>query len=112
MTSWFVQRSSLAALGAVFAALVSFGPALSADLPPAQAPAYIPPTAPATVQPLVYDPEGFEFRFGGFAHGVGGAEQGTYDLNGEFVTPRLPFFEELVVERVHAARQCRRPAQS
>ena len=36
--------------------------------------------------------EGFEFRFGGFAHGVGGAELGAYDLNGEFVTPRLPFF--------------------
>jgi hypothetical protein len=43
---------------------------------------------------MVYDPEGFEFRFGGFAHGVGGAEQGTYDLNGEFVTPRLPFLED------------------
>ncbi len=92
MAGWVVQRSATVALGAVFAALVSLGPALSADLPAARA--YIPPTAPATVQPMVYDPEGFEFRFGGFAHGVGGAEQGTYDLNGEFVTPRLPFFED------------------
>ena len=57
-------------------------------------------------------PRGFEFRFGGFAHGVGGAEAGHLrHLNGEFVTPRLPF-AGLVVERVHAARQCRRPAQS
>ena len=77
MTVRFIQRSSLAALSAVFAAVVLLGPALSADLPPAPSPAYIPPTAPATVQPMVFDPEGFEFRFGAFAHGVGGAEQGT-----------------------------------
>jgi lipid A 3-O-deacylase len=91
MAACIVQRSA-SALAAVFAVLISLGPAVSADLP--AAPAYIPPTAPATVQPMVYDPEGFEFRFGGFAHGVGGVEQGTYDLNGEFVTPRLPFFED------------------
>lgn len=94
MVARWVRGSSFAALGAAFAVLVSFGPAFGADLPSAPAPAYIPPTAPATVQPMVYDPEGFEFRFGAFAHGVGGAEQGTYDLNGEFVTPRLPFFED------------------
>ncbi|MGH6671332.1 MAG: acyloxyacyl hydrolase [Xanthobacteraceae bacterium] len=60
----------------------------------APAPAYLPPAAPATVQPQVYDPEGFEFRLGGFAHGVGGVEQGTYDLKGELVMPRLPFGED------------------
>lgn len=87
-----VQKSLLAALAALLVASVSAGTAMGADLPPAQA--YIPPTAPAAVQPTVYDPEGFEFRFGAFAHGVGGVEQGTYDFNGEFVLPRLPIGED------------------
>jgi hypothetical protein len=40
--------------------------------------------------PGVADPANrWEARFGVFAHGVGSVEQGTVDLNGEFVSPRL-----------------------
>jgi lipid A 3-O-deacylase len=31
----------------------------------------------------------FEARFGGFAAGVGSTEQGTFDLNASFLTPRI-----------------------
>jgi lipid A 3-O-deacylase len=45
------------------------------------------PYAPITV-PI--DPANrFEARFGAFAHGIGGAEEGSVDLNGELVSPRL-----------------------
>jgi len=45
--------------------------------------------APVQAVPLLpYDR--FELRFGAYAHGVGGREQGSADVNGEFVTPRLP----------------------
>ena len=40
-----------------------------------------------------YDPYSIEVRLGGFLHGVGGAEKGTYDLNPELIFPRLPFFQ-------------------
>jgi hypothetical protein len=42
--------------------------------------------------PIPYiDPYRYDVRFGAFAHGVGGAEQNTVDVNAEFVFPRLPF---------------------
>jgi lipid A 3-O-deacylase len=34
----------------------------------------------------------FEVRFGGFAHGVGGKEKGSADVNVELLFPRLPLF--------------------
>lgn len=53
--------------------------------------------APAAAQqwsplsPVPIDPANrFEARFGAFAHGVGSVERDTVDLNGSFVTPRLP----------------------
>jgi hypothetical protein len=53
--------------------------------------------------PAYYDR--FEARFGAFAHGVGSVEQGTVDLNGEIVTPRLygaNGFWAFLVPRIHA----------
>jgi hypothetical protein len=44
---------------------------------------------PATVQT---EASSFEARFGGFAHGVGGKEKGSADVNVELLFPRLPVF--------------------
>lgn len=108
-----VQRSLLA-LVVMLSVLGSLRPARSADLPPVQqTPDYqyltpAPPPAPpaAALSPDLFDPHGFEFRFGGFAHGVGGAEQGTVDLNPEIVFPRLPFGQgywwNVLIPRPHA----------
>ncbi|MEA2937456.1 MAG: lipid 3-O-deacylase [Alphaproteobacteria bacterium] len=66
--------------------------AMSADLPPydrgVQAP--VPVRAPVEVVSL-YDPYRYELRLGLFAHGVGGVEKGTLDINPELVLPRLWF---------------------
>jgi hypothetical protein len=63
--------------------------AKSADLPPptsAAADTAIVPVLPVSS----YAPGSqFEARFGLFADGIGSAEQGTADLNGSFLTPRL-----------------------
>jgi lipid A 3-O-deacylase len=87
-------------LGVPVAALVvmvghglGLGLAHGADLSPAAplpAASYVaPPVQPA----LFYDPYSIEVRLGGFLHGVGGNEKGTYDLNPELIFPRLPFFQ-------------------
>jgi lipid A 3-O-deacylase len=48
--------------------------------------------SPFSPVPMVVDPaDRFEVRFGAFAHGVGSVEQGTVDINGELVSPRLSF---------------------
>jgi lipid A 3-O-deacylase len=77
-----------------FAAMVSLQLAHGADLipapPPPAASPYVAPAAPPS--PGFYDPYRFEVRFGGFLHGVGGNEKGTYDLSPELVFPRLPLF--------------------
>jgi lipid A 3-O-deacylase len=72
-------------------------PALCADLAPAPPPAYFPPAGPDALSAAppnslaeANDPYRYELRFGAFAHGVGGAEHNTFDLNPEFVFPRLP----------------------
>jgi hypothetical protein len=59
-------------------------PARAADLSaPPPGSAFAPPV-------LVADPANrWEARFGVFAHGVGSVEQGSVDLNGEFLSPRL-----------------------
>jgi lipid A 3-O-deacylase len=87
-----VLGPSAAAFAVLSMLALAPGPAYSADLEPA------PPAAPPYVAPLApppafnfYDPYRIEVRFGGFAHGVGGNEKGTYDLNPELVLPRLPF---------------------
>jgi lipid A 3-O-deacylase len=78
--------------------MVWFRPASGADLPPAT-PAYLPPTPPPTLNLQtvnstsgsdIFDPRSFQLRFGAFAHGVGGIEQGTYDLSPEIVFPAFP----------------------
>lgn len=81
---------------AAFAVLSGLGLARGADLSPALPPAAPPPyVAPPLVQPAAYfyDPYRTEIRLGGFLHGVDGAEKGSYDINPEFVFPRLPLFQ-------------------
>jgi lipid A 3-O-deacylase len=83
---------------AALAAMLSLNLAQGADLLPAPPPAppslAAPPPPPAPpVLPGLYDPYRIELRFGGFAHGVGGNEKGTFDLSPELVMPRLPFFQ-------------------
>jgi hypothetical protein len=79
------------------AAVLSLGLAQGADLLPAPPPPAAPPPLasppPPLVPPGLYDPYRIELRFGGFAHGVGGSEKGTFDLSPELVMPRLPFFQ-------------------
>jgi len=41
--------------------------------------------------PLI-EANSFEARFGAFAHGVGGKEKGSADINAELLFPRLPLF--------------------
>ena len=62
------------------------------------------PYVPAAA--LLVDPaDRLEARFGVFAHGVGSVEQGTVDVNGEIVSPRLvpgvAGFWSAFVPRVH-----------
>ena len=90
-------RRVLGVPAAALAAMLSLELAQGADLipaspPPAPAP-YAALPAPALVQPGLYDPYRMEVRFGGFLHGVGGNEKGTYDLSPEFVFARLPVFQ-------------------
>lgn len=52
-----------------------------------------------------FDPSQWEVRFGGFAHGVGGAENRTIDINGEFVVPVFPRGDgawSFLIPRLHA----------
>ena len=89
-------RRSLGSSAAAFAAMSGLGFAHGADLLPAPPAAAPPPyVAPPPIPPAAYfyDPYRIEIRLGGFLHGVGGAEKGTYDLNPEFVFPRIPLFQ-------------------
>jgi hypothetical protein len=89
------------ALVAGLVTLVALQPAVGADLPSTSpAPGYLPPAPPPNLNLQtdnsaggsdLFDPRSFQLRFGAFAHGVGGIEQGTYDLNPEIVFPKLPF---------------------
>ena len=76
--------------------LAARDPAFGADLLPASplpASPYVAPPPPTPPAFGFYDPYRVEVRFGGFLHGVGGNEKGTYDLNPELVLPRLPFYQ-------------------
>lgn|GEM_PF-1022015 len=75
---------------AAFAVMSAPELAQGADLLPAPPPYVAPPVQPAG---FFYDPYRIEVRFGGFVHGAGGNEKGTYDLNPELVLPRLPLFQ-------------------
>src|ERR1700681_1617792 len=78
-----------------FAVIFVLHTAHAADVfpaPPAPPP-YVAPPAPPLAPAGFYDPYRIEVRFGGFLHGVGGNEKGTYDLNPEVVFPRLPVFQ-------------------
>ncbi len=68
-----------------------------------------PRDATSTVLSNVADPVAFstplELRFGGFAHGIGNAEKGTWDVNGEIVLPKFggPSGDwSLFIPRIHA----------
>jgi len=77
---WFSTLVCLASLAAPV-------PADCADLPTAA-----PTQPPAPALPIVEFAEPgnqFEGRFGVFAAGIGSVEQGTFDLNGSLLTPRL-----------------------
>jgi lipid A 3-O-deacylase len=76
--TWLARSIAWTAPLCVAAALCAGGPARAADV--------WMPTGPA---PAVDPANFFEVRFGVFAHGVGSAEQGTVDLNGSIVTPRI-----------------------
>jgi lipid A 3-O-deacylase len=79
----------IAALVACVAYLAAGRAAKSADMPPpssAETASAIPPGLAVSS----YAPGSqFEARFGVFAAGIGSVEQGTADLNGSFLTPRL-----------------------
>jgi lipid A 3-O-deacylase len=77
-----------------FAVMFSLELVHGADLLPAPPPPAAAPAPPLTRPAFdLIDPYRIEVRFGGFLHGVGGNEKGTYDLNPEFVFPRLPLFQ-------------------
>jgi lipid A 3-O-deacylase len=96
--------------GVAFAMLFSLQFARGADLlpapPPPAPPPYVAPPAPPPARSGLYDPYRIELRFGGFLHGVGGGEKGTYDLSPELILPRLPLFQDqwwsVFVPRPHA----------
>ena len=93
MNDW-LDRLRLAAVStAIIAIMISLVPASGADLLPAPPSAVYPAPAPPMLAPAAnfYDPYRTEARFGVFAHGVGGIEKGSLDLNPELVFPRLPF---------------------
>jgi lipid A 3-O-deacylase len=73
-------RGFFAALAAAALVLLNAAPVRAADVL-----YHPPPPAAAVVQPELFDPTRWEVRFGGFAHGVGSVESGTWDLNGEIV---------------------------
>ncbi len=74
---------SLVCIGAVV-------PAVGADFPPpVSTPSPVPPVAYNPVPPPYVPGNQFEARFGPYLAGVGSVEQGTVDLNGSFLTPRL-----------------------
>jgi hypothetical protein len=79
----------IAALVTCVALLATGRAAKSADLPPPMSAAT--DAAAFTAPPISnYVPGSqFEARFGVFAAGIGSSEQGTADLNGSFLTPRL-----------------------
>ena len=101
-----VQVTGGRIFAAVCAAILLFAPAVSraADVlmsPPS------PPAAAAVMVPDLYDPTRWEVRFGGFAHGVGSVEKGTWDLNGEIVVgsffgPNPLGFWSPLIPRLHA----------
>jgi hypothetical protein len=91
--SW-LAKSVLRLMPLAFAALCLAGQARAADM-------YW-PTGPA---PVLDPANRIEARFGVFAHGVGSVEEGTVDLQGELVSPRIlpgvTGFWSFLVPRVH-----------
>jgi hypothetical protein len=79
----------IAALAACIAYLAAGRAAKSADMPAPTSAAADAATAPAPPVSNYAPGSQFEARFGVFADGIGSAEQGTADLNGSFLTPRL-----------------------
>jgi lipid A 3-O-deacylase len=74
---------------AAFAAALLFAPTVSRAADVLVAPAPPPPARAAVMVADLYDPTRWEVRFGGFAHGVGSVEKGTWDVNGEIVLPQF-----------------------
>ena len=86
-------------------AVMAWRPAIGDDLPAAPPAAPYPQTVDAADTSDLFDPQSFQFRFGTFAHGVGGVEQGTYDISPELVLPKLPFGQgrwwDVLIPRAH-----------
>jgi hypothetical protein len=99
----FVRSVRRVAAVCVAAGLPCAGMAVAADF--AAAPYGAAPVQAVPVLP--YDR--FEARFGAFGHGVGSREDGTADLNVEFVTPRLSLgvtgWASYLIPRVHVGGQ-------
>jgi lipid A 3-O-deacylase len=76
-------------LAAIFAAIVLSLPAKTRAADIVIGPPPVIPAAAAVMVPELYDPTRWEVRFGGFAHGVGSVEKGTWDINGEIVLPQF-----------------------
>jgi len=86
VNSWLGGSKCRAGAFSALLALTLSGGAHAADI---SAP---PSGAPWAVPVAITDPaDRWEARFGVFAHGVGSVEQGTIDLNGSIVSPRLSF---------------------
>ena len=108
-----VQCARLAVLVVMLAMMGELGSANSADLPsttPSPASSAPAPSLGPTPQmgadgSDVLNPRSFELRFGAFAHGVGDAEKGTYDVNPEVVFPELPMGQgqwwNMLIPRAH-----------
>jgi lipid A 3-O-deacylase len=76
-------------VAAAFAVALLFAPVVSRAADVLVAPPPPPAARAAVVVPELYDPTRWEVRFGGFAHGVGSVEKGTWDVNGEIVLPQF-----------------------
>jgi hypothetical protein len=78
-----LKRLCHVVVAGAFALTLGVSMARAADIPP-PVESYPPVKAPVVV-PELFDPNRWEIRFGGFAHGVGSVEKETWDVNGEFV---------------------------
>lgn len=98
------RKNALSTWLLVFVLAAAFGShaARASDLSWSAGPPRSPPVLAAASDPV----NSFEARLGVFAHGIGGVERGTYDLNGEVVSPRLGSVSQaglwsFLIPRVH-----------
>ena len=102
---WLKQREVVAAVGAAIVLLLGAVQARAADI--LYSPPPPPPAQAAVMVADLYDPTRWEVRFGGFMHGVGSVEKGSFDINGEVVVgsffgPNPLGFWSPLIPRLHA----------